>query len=103
MGYGRDEQEVFALYQDSNDTETFFKLKPKLTSQQIKLVNSFYRLCSERQHSNGPLPLAESVIERFALTNGTHGYPIDLYISAITEIDNLWLDHQAKKMKKALK
>ena len=100
MGYGKDEQDVFELYKAEGQLGLFQSLKPKLSARQMMLVNSFYKLSSERKYSHGPLVLPESVIRGFTVHNQTCGYPIDLFIHAISEIDSQWLKHQSDKIKR---
>ena len=88
------------MYKDEGMIDQFFKLKPKLTDTQQRLLNAFYRLCTERNYASmSPLPIKESDIHAFTLRNDTAGFPVDIFIDCISAIDNHWLQRQADKQK----
>ena len=73
-------------------------IKPTLTNNQNKLLSAFYSLSNDRDTEQGqPQPIKGKDIYAYQDRKGSHGYPDDLFETAINSIDQKYIEIKSTK------
>jgi len=91
------------MYEQDGLIDDFYTLKPKLTTNQMMLSNSFNRLSQERRTEQGaPLRIKDRDIHYYQSHNGSNGYAADLFIMAIRDIDQEYVEQRCDEIRRKI-
>jgi len=78
-------------------------MKPEMTDRRYQLLSMFNELSQERRLENGaPMPIRVSDIHVYVGFNGSLGYPLDLIVEAIKQIDAEYIETRCNEIKRKL-
>lgn len=92
------------MYERSGELDLFYEKKPQLTKRQVSLIGAFNCLSQERGLEQGaPMPIKDRDIRYYQRYNGSLGYAPDLFLFAINDLDQEYVNHRCEEIRRKIK
>lgn len=101
VGYGQDEFEALEMAKMAGREDEIKSLKPTLNERRFRLLNAFNQLSQERRLQNdAPMPILHKSIIEYTSYYGCIGYPLDLLVQAIQQIDISYIERRCEELRR---
>ena len=101
VGYGQDEFEALEMARMAGREDEIKSLKAEMNGKRFRLLSAFNQLSQERRLQNdAPMPILHKSIVEYTDYYGCIGYPLDLFVQAIQQIDISYIERRCEELRR---